>query len=71
MHILRVSLASVAFLSLQAVAQIGEYDPIYNDYDYCQGITSDSKTYKPIVRLTVFKFHEGDIPLPLIANLLT
>lgn len=56
MHLLHVSLASVAFLALQAAAQIGEYDPIYSDYDYCQGITSDSKTYKPIVRSTISTF---------------
>lgn len=56
MHLLRLSLASAAFFALQAAAQIGEYDPIYSDYDYCQGITSDSKTYKPIVRLTLLTF---------------
>ena len=56
MHLLRVSLATVAFFALQAAAQIGEYDPIYSDYDYCQGITADSRTYKPIVRSTVSTF---------------
>lgn len=56
MHLLRVSLATVAFFALQAAAQIGDYDPIYSDYDYCQGITADSRTYKPIVRSTVSTF---------------
>lgn len=55
MHLLRISLASVAFLALRTAAQIGEYDPIYSDYNYCQGITPDSKTYKPIVRLMAFQ----------------
>ncbi|KAG0279855.1 Acid phosphatase-like protein 2 [Linnemannia exigua] len=55
MHPLRVSLASVAFLALQAAAQIGEYNPIYSDYDYCQGITPTAQTYQPMAGATLKK----------------
>ncbi|KAK3847361.1 MAG: histidine phosphatase superfamily [Linnemannia gamsii] len=55
MHLLRVSLASVAILALQAAAQIGEYNPIYSDYDYCQGITPTAQTYQPMAGATLKK----------------
>ncbi|KAF9123383.1 Acid phosphatase-like protein 2 [Mortierella sp. 14UC] len=55
MRLLCVSLASVAFLALQAAAQIGEYNPIYSDYDYCQGITPTTRTYQPMAGATLKK----------------
>lgn len=55
MHFLKLSLAVVAVLAAQVAGQSSNTtttDPLYSDYNYCQGISPVAhKTYKPIVSL--------------------